>query len=483
MARRLFRILVGLACVVGSTPFLVSPVHASSQDLYISISGSNTTTGSNPSNCTNEATPCKSLSYALTQASSGATIVIEGFAYLRMTATTTPVFIPSTLSPLTIVGANGSQGFLEPTGSEVDTVNAAGLYVSSGVTLTIKNVTFDGFETQYYPTRGGGALFIDSGATVTIQNCLFEFNEAMEANQYPGSYADGGAILNQGSLTVSGTVFKENGAVAPTQNNMQGTLQGGAIYNGGSLTMSSSIVYDNTLLGGAQEQYFFYGAGIANAGSMSLVNATVTQNSIEYGPSSVVAPLLAEGGGIFNTGVISMIANSTIADNYLSLPQTPATYGGGIFNNNAIDEISMSTIYGNFTSDTNTATNPASTLGAGIDASIGFSSSAPIYLAGDVIAGNKVYINLPGSSLTSQPVNCSVTGTGASITSLGYNVSDTSDCNLTQSTDNASTSVAVNYSIGVPSILFCVGATAPFSLNTVPDTVSEPWLRIAPPSA
>ncbi|MGC8461958.1 MAG: beta strand repeat-containing protein, partial [Candidatus Dormibacteria bacterium] len=427
----IFRILVGLACVVGSTPFLVSPVHASSQDLYISTSGSNT------SNCTNAATPCESLSYALTQASSGATITIEGSAYMRMTAGASPIFITSNLSPINLVGEGSISPTLSPTPAELDTSNAVGMFVNTGTTVSISNLTFDAFITQDV-YNGGGVLYIDKGANVTVTNCTFNANTAKEIGTTPSSTAYGGAILNQGTLTISGSTLHSNVVMAPSSISYPGLLEGGAIYNGGTATITNSVIDNNALIGEANEPYKFWGAGIANAGTLSISGSTIYENHVSDATAVAVSPTSAEGGGIFNTGTVTSIRDSEIVQNALNLPATSIALGAGIYNNYDIDEIAMSTIYENELSSTNTNS------GAGIySASTGFGTQALLYLAGSVIASNTIYANTSSSTY-----NCTQYGTSSSIVSLGYNVSDTSDCNLNQPTDQPNTQVV--YSIHSP---------------------------------
>ncbi|WP_193200641.1 beta strand repeat-containing protein [Nostoc sp. MG11] len=118
-------------------------------------------------------------------------------------------------------------------------------------------------------------------------------------------------------------------------------IGGGGIVNAGTLTVGNSIISDNSV------QY--QGAGIYNSGTLMVNNSTITNNtSGEY----------AGGGGIFNTGILTVshsiingnngghdrygngsggiynsgnatVINSTISNN-------SARFGGGIYNSGAL---------------------------------------------------------------------------------------------------------------------------------------------------
>ncbi len=93
--------------------------------------------------------------------------------------------------------------------------------VAPAASLTLQNLTLTGGS-----ATEGGAIYNQGALTmsgVTVQN-----NTAVNG---------GGAIYNQGALTMSGVTV---------QNNTARNAGGGAIYNQGTLTMSGSSVQNNT---------------------------------------------------------------------------------------------------------------------------------------------------------------------------------------------------------------------------------------------
>ena len=136
---------------------------------------------------------------------------------------------------------------------------------------------------------------------------------------------DGGAIYNQGTLTVNNSTLLDNGAsnaggaiynsgmLSVVNSNLSGNVgvQGGGIFNTGTLNVSDATFSGNVATSGA-------GAGIDNTGAqaaLTVINSTFYGNLAESGGT---------GGGLANSASADVI-DSTFADNY-------ATTGGGILN-------------------------------------------------------------------------------------------------------------------------------------------------------
>src|SRR5579862_2329417 len=152
--------------------------------------------------------------------------------------------------------------------------------VSSDTTLNLSNTTL---------TRGtfsfGGAIYNDVNGTLNVTNCSLHHNKA------PGGEADGGAIDNYGTLTVSNSTFYLNttGGVS------------GAVENNGTMTVSNSTFYRNhALVGGA----------IASAGPLTITNTTFYRNSTFF---------YGSGGAIYSAGTTTLqntiLANSRRGEN------------------------------------------------------------------------------------------------------------------------------------------------------------------------
>jgi CSLREA domain-containing protein len=111
----------------------------------------------------------------------------------------------------------------------------------------------------------------------------------------------GGAIQNEGSLTVTRSTVRDSSAFG----------DGGGIYNSGTLRLTLSTVFGN--------QAFNSGGGISNNGALRAVNSTLSGNR-------VIDPFGADrGGGLRSTGGSVEMLNVTINVN-------EAGTGGGIVN-------------------------------------------------------------------------------------------------------------------------------------------------------
>ena len=142
-----------------------------------------------------------------------------------------------------------------------------------------------------------GIFYVSSNATVQIQDVT------LRNGRSPGA---GGAIHNQGDLTLLRTVLTGNSSVAGSA----GPGRGGAIVSDGanpSLTIADSTIANNT----AQSA----GGGILAGGDVSLTNVTVAGNRSTSGL----------GGGLYLfASARAVVSNATIAGN-------SALKGGGLF--------------------------------------------------------------------------------------------------------------------------------------------------------
>jgi uncharacterized repeat protein (TIGR01451 family) len=117
----------------------------------------------------------------------------------------------------------------------------------------------------------------------------------------------GGAILNQGTLTLDSDWFDQNQAE-----------QGGAIYNLGRLEVENSTFSNNqahaAVTVATVTQYSGFGGAIDDAGSLILTNSTLTANQADF------------GGGVY-TSSSAHFASDTIVGNTAT---APSAIGGGI---------------------------------------------------------------------------------------------------------------------------------------------------------
>jgi len=142
------------------------------------------------------------------------------------------------------------------------------------------------------------------------------------------STANGGAIANAGTTTITNSSFTDNSAPRPTGATMGGA--GGAIYNTGTATIVNSSFTDNSVsrtLGVAPVDS--NGGAINNTGTVTIANSSFSGNvATDY------------GGAIYNTG-IATITNSSFTGNSTALNH------GGAIRNDGTATITNSSFSGN----------------------------------------------------------------------------------------------------------------------------------------
>lgn len=192
-------------------------------------------------------------------------------------------------------------------------------HIHSGVTVSISDLTIIGGD----GTNGGAILnegtltltnvtmsgnrgiteggAIDNAGTLTINNSMFDGNT---------SAGPGGAIHNSGTLTVTETVFQNNHSIT----------FGGAIYNTGTVTIGNSTIVDNRAISGG-------GAIYNDAGSV----LTITMTEIDTNDA------ISQGGAILNAGTMTL-------DTVGASGNTSGSRGGAIFDEGGSTTIISSTL-------------------------------------------------------------------------------------------------------------------------------------------
>src|SRR5277367_5034235 len=179
--------------------------------------------------------------------------------------------------------------------------------IVSGETLTITGPT----TSPGIAISGGNAvqlMVVNAGATLKLQFLTMEDGSATVASTFG---AEGGAIYNDGTLTVTDCTFSGNQATAGSQ----GIGVGGAIWSEGTLTVTDSTLSGNQATGGSQGGLGFGGA-IFNAGTGTVTDSTFSGNQATVG-----------GGAIVNDSGTLTVTNSTLSGN-----SAASLLGGGIEN-------------------------------------------------------------------------------------------------------------------------------------------------------
>jgi hypothetical protein len=219
---------------------------------------------------------------------------------------------------LSISGGNSSRVF--------QTDSETSLSVS-GLTITDGKATVGDSDANTY----GGAIFNQGQLTIASSNISGNTVYATAALDYTPGLAMGGAIYSVGSLTVSDSTLSNNVVTnqPPLQQDNQsellpGSAMGGAIDCVGSLTLSGDTIADNSA-NGLNAQTGNYPSGLAMGGgvyagnSVTISNSSITGNTAQGGSAettsySANASGNASGGGLFVVGAAT-ISGSTFTDN------------------------------------------------------------------------------------------------------------------------------------------------------------------------
>ena len=184
--------------------------------------------------------------------------------------------LPTITDDLTITGP----------GAGLLTIDAHGasriLQVNAGVIASISGLTL-----AHGSADDGGAVRNDG--TLTLTNSTLVGNAA-------GS--DGGALWNDGTLTVTGSTLAGNSAGS----------QGGALWNDGTLMLTDSTLSGSSTGGD--------GGGIWNDGTLAVTDSTLSGSSAGH-----------DGGAIWSDGTLTL-TTSTLGFS------TASHYAGGIWNGN-----------------------------------------------------------------------------------------------------------------------------------------------------
>ena len=157
--------------------------------------------------------------------------------------------------------------------------------VPTGVKAELHRLTVDSLRSWDRATGG-----VANEGTLTIRDCV------ISGGSVASQGAGGRGIDNAGEMSILNSTVSENDS--------------GGIYNGCSatLTLVNSTVSDNFEGGDGGGPF---GGGILNYGEMTIINSTVSGNTVEtFTPEGGGV----SGGGIANSGWMSLI-NSTVSGN------------------------------------------------------------------------------------------------------------------------------------------------------------------------
>lgn len=340
-------------------------VALSSNALAVTTWYVNGVSGSDGNNCMAPTSPCKTVGHAISLASAGDSVMVAAATY-RENLTVG--------MSLKIVGASASTTILDGGGSN-----------------TVINVS-------------------SSTATVTFANLTIQH----------GSHFDGGGIYNNGALTISHSVVRENTAIG----------SGGGIYNNGTLRLNVSTVTGNKVSHISCGFCGSSGGGIANNGTLTINNSMITGNTAAIACGRICG---AGGGGITNTSSGKMSINqSTVSGN--TATATAQLYGRTDTGGGGIDS------YGPLTITNSTIVNNTAKGGNSSNRGGGLESDGTTIISSSTIASNNSATGggIMGSASFQNSIvannaggNCSV----LTVASMGYNLSSDNSCKFSNAGD------------------------------------------------
>jgi hypothetical protein len=197
----------------------------------------------------------------------------------------------------------------------------AGQLAISGLTIT------DGQEVA----ANGGGILIESGAILNLDQVVMTNNSASADSL--GNYGSGGAIENDGSLTVANSTFENNVAsggeyAAPITGAITEGSAGGAIDSQGpSLTVTNCAFTNNQAVGPSS------GTGEGNGGAINSSSPGTFSNSTFTGDEA--RGRLTNGGAI-STGENETFAAPPLALSYCTFTGNEAVGANGTNNSTAL---------------------------------------------------------------------------------------------------------------------------------------------------
>ena len=212
-----------------------------------------------------------------------------------------------------------------PAGEDADIISlSADVTLGAELPAITSDMTIEG---KGYTINGSNRyrIFVVEGGNLTINHLILTAGKASNKGNpvvdhdrnliMTADNALGGAILNDGTLTISSSTFTGNSA----------DERGGAILNNGTLTISSST-FSNNSAGDGGAIYNF----VESIGNITISSSAFSNNSADY-----------DGGAIYNERGTLTISDSTFSDNAADRS------GGAMLNWGGETSISNSSFSGN----------------------------------------------------------------------------------------------------------------------------------------
>lgn len=219
--------------------------------------------------------------------------------------------------------------------------------IASGATANISGITISNgiaFDQGSLSALGGA---IRNDGTLSVTSCTFSNNKATGAagvvssgSDGRGGDAQGGAIYNSSTLTVNSCIFNNNTTTGGNGTGVGkgGAGQGGAIYNSSNATGSvTGSTFNNNIVtaGNGNTAGVGQGGAIRNSGSLTFAFCSFQSNSASNFSGD------AQGGGIYNSATLSA-TGCNVSGNNANSQNKGVGQGGGIRNSGTLTLIDSS---------------------------------------------------------------------------------------------------------------------------------------------
>ena len=229
--------------------------------------------------------------------------------YLRADVCFSPGKTVTITGPATIATAqynSGTRYFVVPKGATVvmKSLVLSGASPASAAGGAVRNegtLTMEGCTIKDGQSwSNGGAIDAGEGSVTTLTNCVISGNKLLSLG-----YSGGGICVYKGTLTMTGCSVTNN----------TGAYYGGGVCFSGTATLTKCIIESNATYSLGS------GGGVDGSGTLIMSGGAVRNNSCGY-----------LGGGLRFTGGTATLANVTIESNSTSLS---AGEGGGLYTGGA----------------------------------------------------------------------------------------------------------------------------------------------------
>ena len=199
----------------------------SSCRLYVDVNA-----GADDSDCSNPDTPCKTITYALTQTDGNEEICIDAGTYDSAAGETFPIALKQGAS-LNCRGDNHTT--IITNSSTTDTIVGAPSASVEGCKISVTNVV---------------SAIDDNGAVITVNDCFIDGGSDIN-----GIYLSAGSTVSNSTITkfkvgeVGGTgIIVSSGSPSITGNTITGNSYGISILSGGTPTINNNVLSCNTIV-------------------------------------------------------------------------------------------------------------------------------------------------------------------------------------------------------------------------------------------